>query len=537
MKIKKVAFGNSIEAFIENRFGDNVNIIYSNDNNRGKTLLMQSLMYSIGYDSIFPSSFDSNLYFFFSEIEIENQTFHFLRKKNSIIIKSKNLFHICNTISEFKYYFDKEILKLPRIIKDGKEKIVDPSLLYELFFLGQDKRNTSTLISKGQYNKSDFKNMLFSLKGYLIVENNDFKDTDWKINKQIIEDKIKSLKKKLVKFKSSSIIAEYSEKSFDVVSFEKIKIIISNININILELKKQRNREQNRIGKLQNLQQELNSLNRDIEIGKIKCSDCGSENFTYSNKDFEFEISNSVVRHNIIKSISEDITLKEEIVEELTISINSEQTLLAKELEVISPDVKDYILFHDEILNSKSIDDEIYTLMEELKIIGRTQKLGKLKEIQNKKGQDEFIKSILSEMISVYHRIDKLGTLYFDDIFTTNDKTFSGSEEQEFYFSKLIALNNILEHQYPIIIDSFRDGEISSLKELMMLSIFKELNKQVVITATLKDEEYSSNKYVSDLETNVLDYSDYQDSKILQNKYAESFVDILKEFDCYKLPL
>ena len=82
MIIKKAAFGNRYEAFIENRFTNKTNIIFSNENNRGKTLLMQCIMYSLGYDSIFPSGFDTKKYFFYSEIEIENRKFEFLRKGN-----------------------------------------------------------------------------------------------------------------------------------------------------------------------------------------------------------------------------------------------------------------------------------------------------------------------------------------------------------------------------------------------------------------------------------------------------------------------
>lgn len=39
MLIKKIAFGNLEEAFIEKRLTDGVNIIYSDENNKGKTLL------------------------------------------------------------------------------------------------------------------------------------------------------------------------------------------------------------------------------------------------------------------------------------------------------------------------------------------------------------------------------------------------------------------------------------------------------------------------------------------------------------------
>lgn len=54
MLVKKIAFGDKSEAFIEERLTDGLNVIYSDDNNRGKTLVIQGLMYSLGYESIFP---------------------------------------------------------------------------------------------------------------------------------------------------------------------------------------------------------------------------------------------------------------------------------------------------------------------------------------------------------------------------------------------------------------------------------------------------------------------------------------------------
>ena len=43
MKILRVAVGNSKEAFIESRFTEGLNIISSDDNNKGKTIVIQSM--------------------------------------------------------------------------------------------------------------------------------------------------------------------------------------------------------------------------------------------------------------------------------------------------------------------------------------------------------------------------------------------------------------------------------------------------------------------------------------------------------------
>ena len=58
MKIRKVAVGNAAEAFIEGNFTNGVNIISSDDNNKGKTIVIQSMMYALGNEPTFPTSFE-----------------------------------------------------------------------------------------------------------------------------------------------------------------------------------------------------------------------------------------------------------------------------------------------------------------------------------------------------------------------------------------------------------------------------------------------------------------------------------------------
>ena len=61
MKIRKVAVGNAAEAFIEGNFTNGVNIISSDDNNKGKTIVIQSMMYALGNEPTFPTSFEERL--------------------------------------------------------------------------------------------------------------------------------------------------------------------------------------------------------------------------------------------------------------------------------------------------------------------------------------------------------------------------------------------------------------------------------------------------------------------------------------------
>ena len=58
MKIRKVAVGNAAEAFIEGNFTNGVNIISSDDNNKGKTIVIQSLLNPVSeaypFDKVIP---------------------------------------------------------------------------------------------------------------------------------------------------------------------------------------------------------------------------------------------------------------------------------------------------------------------------------------------------------------------------------------------------------------------------------------------------------------------------------------------------
>ena len=44
MRILKTGCGNTQESFIEDRLTDGVNVIFSNDNNKGKTIILQGMI-------------------------------------------------------------------------------------------------------------------------------------------------------------------------------------------------------------------------------------------------------------------------------------------------------------------------------------------------------------------------------------------------------------------------------------------------------------------------------------------------------------
>ena len=169
MRILKTGCGNTQESFIEDRLTDGVNVIFSNDNNKGKTIIFQGMMYALGNEPIFPSGFDYKSYYFYTSIEHNGDIFEFLRKNNTIAVKQGDRVTVFHDISELKYFVAKNIFSLPYIIKDDFQKLVDLSLFYQLFFVGQDRRNPSNIVNSGYYNKQDFANMLYALSGCLTL--------------------------------------------------------------------------------------------------------------------------------------------------------------------------------------------------------------------------------------------------------------------------------------------------------------------------------------------------------------------------------
>ncbi|RUR59496.1 hypothetical protein ELS78_00070 [Aeromonas veronii] len=531
MQIRKMAFGNEYEAFIEDRFIDGVNIIYSDDNNRGKTLVMQGLMFSLGYDAIFPSSFDYKSYYFYSEVIIDNSSYHFLRKKNSISIRNDDSIQIFNSISEARYFLDRYVFKIPRIIKDNRPVLVDLSLLYELFFAGQDNRSPSGLISKGQFNKFDYKNMVYELANIKVSDTSNDDITDIKRKISALQLQLVETKKKLTIIKENPNIAEITSRLYDSDSFQHKVKTISDINNSISNLRRTRQRELNRKSKLENLLSELRSLNSELNVGSVQCGECGSNKIIYSNNDMMFEVSNIDVRNKILNSIHKNILLKSDLISDISRDINIQQKKLEKELTEAPPTFQQIILYREQITNQKDYDDEAFKITNDIKTLKASLETSSSVSESIKQAKNTLDNSLFTEMNSLYKKIDPNGNLVFDELFATKNATFSGSEGQEFYFCKLVALSNILNHDFPIIIDSFREGELSTIKEHRMLEIYKKLGKQVILTSTLKNEEYEKRKYHTIKDINSIDYSHHQDCKILNHQEKNDFLTIISGFN------
>lgn len=529
MIIKQIAIGNKLESFIENRINSGVNVIFSDDNNKGKTIVIQGMMYALGNEPAFPMGFLPNNYYFYVELELNNKIFEFLRHKSTIYIKYNDNLYEFNTETELKYFIDENICSLPRIIKDGHIKIADLSLIYETFFVGQDKRNTSNVINTGYYNKKDFENLLASMSGNILsdisLEQKNKKNKILEIKSQIA-----TTKKNLQLTKNNNNLSTWINKYEDQIKIAEVQKTIKEINEEISENKRKRKNEINRKYKLENLLSELNSLNREINVGKIICKRCGCDQILYTNNDVTFDISNITIRNKIIQSIKYQITQKEELINEYTNIINKAQDNLKNTLMEIPEEFQTILLYKDEILSEKEYDNQLILLNKKLEELQHSIVTNEEQDKQSKEEYRNLKNNIIDKMNYYYKYIDKQGKIVFSDLFTTKNLIYSGSDEQEYYFSRTLAINDCIKHNFPIIIDYYRGGEISTNRENLMIECFKNLNKQVIITSTLKKEEYSADKYNNIENINVIDYSQNEVSQILKPFQNELFKKITDSF-------
>ena len=529
MIIKKIAFGNDQEAFIEDRLTNGFNIIYSDDNNKGKTIVMQSGLYAIGNTPIFPSSFNYKDYYHYVEIQNDNgETLISCRRGNSFIVKTEKSISILDSIAELKRFLNKNGIIFPVIIKDNIAKMVDPVLLYQIFFVGQDNKNSASIFNDSYYKKGDFWALIFALGG-LGTGLPDVIDSE-EIHRKIAllknEKELLLTQHKILKSSNPSV-AFISQKKGNDAFLEKLKKI-DTLKDAIVEFTNRRNRALSRKTINEKTLMEIRSLNRTPNSGNLYCLDCGSGKIGYASgdKSYTFDISDKEMRSNIIISIEEKINSYQEEIEQCTIHLNQLQQQLQELLKENEIDLETVLLLKDKIVDAAYADTRIVEIDNEIKSLNTKLKIDKQKEQTNFEKRKQLKNTIIDYMNYFYHKVDPAGTLYFDDLFSKRNSVYSGCEETEFYLAKLYALAYALHHKYPIMMDYFRDGELSSIKEDTVLTLFSELKNQIIFTATLKEEELD--KYNNYSGIHAINYSANAASHILSSSYSNDFRKLLK---------
>ena len=528
MMIKSIFIGNIEEAYIYEGFENKINIIYSDDNNKGKTIVIQSIMYCLGNEPAFPTSFDYKNYYHILHVELDGKIIKICRKDKNFIIKKDNQYAFMDNISEFKRYWNKNIQELPVINKNGIPRIVDPELFLQIFFVGQDKKTTDNIVNKGFYNKKDFYKLLYSVAG--VGSDNEIADIE-EIKAKIKE---KKHKKKLL-LKENKILTENSDAiktlslTSDKYTLTKTLENIEQVSQKILDFKKERNIVASRKIKNEKVIKELRSLNRTINTGKIKCMNCGSEHISYqsANSEFSFDVSTVEIRNQILVGIEEKIDIYNEEIDRLNEQINTSQNELNSLMEVENVPIEALLIMKKEMEGSEEADKLLFKIEKELINLNLELNQSKIISNEEKEKTKKLIEDIVKKMNWFNKFVDSSRSEEYDDLFTKTNKIYSGSEATEFHLSRMFAFAKVLDHKYPIIVDSFRAEDLSSDREEKVLQIFKGVKKQVIFTTTLKKEEV--NKYNKSNGFNNIDFSKHTTHKILSKHYLKKFLEELNE--------
>lgn len=530
MIVVKVAFGNCNEAFIENRLRLGVNIIHSNENNRGKTVFVQAMLYAIGNNPVFPATFDYKKYYYYVEFISNGKIYEICRNNDYFVVKSNYGIYFFNGVKELKEFYRDNVFMLPQIIKNGIKFSIDPELYIQLFFVGQDINSTDNIACKGLYNKNDFYEMLYSMKNCNASADGDFLRKRMKSDIDELVNKNKVLYESVKFFKEKNNAISYLSKKRDEEDWEELCKEVDGLRQMLLNLRKERKSLLTRKLKWTDLLSELNSINRKIKSSKFVCGDCGSQNIIFSlsdNLSFPFSVTTGDDRKIIKNSIESKITLLNnkmtEINNEIEDKMNQFKSII-KEQDISLEDVVYCKKMYFEGENAETMivknDEEIERIKNEIKLMTE-------EERRNDENRAKMMDDILHKMNDVYKQIDPKGSLKFSDIFTKRNQVYSGSEATIFNISKLIAFYKEFEHNCPIVIDSFRAEELSTEKERVVLNLLHENVAQSIITATTKVEE--KDKYNKIKHINSIDYSKNKPNKILCSASAEEFIELLEE--------
>lgn len=526
MIIHKIAVGNAEEAFIHSSLSSEaVNIISSDDNNKGKTILIQSLMYCLGNKPVFPSSFNYQSYYYIVAFSVDKKDYILCRRDETFILKQDNSLMVFNNTSELKRYWSKNIFELPVIKKNGALRIVDPELFVQLFFIGQDKKDTSNIANNGFYKKEDFYNMLYAIAklGPAKVNLDELSSVKRKL-KELKEERTLLLREHKI-LKSQNKSTSYLSALSDKIAFESQIKEIEKIKEQLSKLRSARNTDVNRRLKCEVTLKELNSLNRSMDKGELLCMDCNSTHIgfkTESKSSCTFDITTAEIRHEIIESINEKILSYTENIGRATSEINLYQAQLQDLLDDDNITLESIVAYKQGVIDAATAEKRILEIDIQIKALEENLNTNTLAADELAHKQALLLTNVVEVMKNTYKKIDPTGNLDFDDLFTKRDRVYSGSEATIFHLVKLFALAKILKHKYPIIVDSFRAEDLSTKKESIVVELFRQLGTQIIFTTTLKHQEHG--KYNNLKNVHHIDFTHHKPSKILNTNYVGEFL-------------
>lgn len=531
INVKSVYIGNETESYIQDGFtSEGVNIISSDENHVGKTIVMQAIMYAMGADAQFPASFRSKLYVFIVDLDVDGRDVSILRNKDYFVVQDGGSISPIEGVSNFDSFWNEHISSLPTIIKDGNPRLAGLPLYTQMSFVPQAGRNTARTTTS-YYNKDDFMEMVYAIEGLSARTLDSKAIAELKRKKKVLKTRKDELAKQAASLRKIGTSLAAVSPTADREETARFVEALNSLKNSIADLMNERNRAYSRRAKNQAVQKELRSLNREIEVGSVVCLDCGSENigFKLPGSDFVFDITTTEMRSQILASVQQKIDSYEREIDELNQKIRELQRQFNSMADSREITLEDIYAAREGYADVEAIDRELSDISDQIGKIDERLKEAKAVDKALSEDRAAFKDSLLNTMNMVRRTVnDDPAAEEYTGLFTTATSPYIGSEATEFFLGRTYSLAIHVHHGMPIIVDSFRAEELSSRREERALPLFIDLPNQVIFSATLKGEE--SGKYHDQRGITNIDYAGYTQNKLLSERSNKRFISKVASF-------
>ena len=493
---------------------------------------MQGIMFALGAVPTFPSGFQYREYIYIVDLNVDNKDISVLRSKNTFAVLADDELHTFESEASFSRYWSDNIRYLPNIVKKGRNTFVGLELYTQIAFIPQDGKSSAKLLS-GQFSKDDFCEMLYAIKGLDGREIDADSEEALKKRRDELKGRLKTLTRQAASLNERGTALSMVSATVDTRDMEELLVDLERARKEVTDIKKKRSRLIDRLTKCQVTHDELKSLKIETKEGRLYCLECGSDRIGYRMADsgVMFDVTNSTMRSQIIGSLEERIDATRNEIDTLDQQLHKSQQNLAMLLTRDSEfSLADIIACKDDFLDSRELELEMQQTHQELIKVKYALESKKSLSSDLRNQQREFSNNLVSKMNHAQRYIsDNDQTTPYEALFSTNANVYSGSDETIYFASRQYALAITMDHGMPLLVDSFRGEDLSTVREERMLELYSHLQNQMIFTTTVKKEE-GRKKYENDSRLNAIDYSGHETDRILCKSYNDEFAAKVGEF-------
>lgn len=526
-------------------FGKGNNLIISDDNTQGKSSLLKSMYYTLGFDvRQFPSGWNYKDMYFQLEVEIDGNQYTITRQNT---IYRVNDVEGSMTVKEYSMWLQKKLDIDMRLLNTRTRELFQAysSAVILPFYIDQDD----------SWNEGLYRNVSDTLKQYANIPVDIFKSAFSLSSLKLLQ--LQNQRTILKKEKKTIVLTiegltnafkdyeEEREELPEVSKFDKEKLekdiqrylkIQNEFNERVIKYKvklltknSELDRHEQDVKELKQILKMTKGRKREIQS---ECNYCHSK-LTTEQSLTRLDLSNNEIEISLLKDEYEKIIDKLKI--EIS-DIEKEKNILDKEIENIRVNlnqsrelltVEDYVdasakmkaldelrnLLDKQVLIKKKLENEISELTKE---INKIQKATKELEEKIRKEYDTLIvemKKVISNLDIEESKFLKFNSIPGSGI--DNNKKFLGH-----YLVYISLLKKYGNYKIPFCMDSFIKNEISDTSEVTMFEaidkyFFDEENQTFfsIISKNLKNLNPETNYHKTNLSGKMLSKEKYEEIK------------------------